>query len=255
MNAETLSGLIARLAVENGRVMLPQMGAFVVETAPASFSDKGFTLHPPYRKLIFRESQGDGTLLYDALSRQERISLMQAQAEVAAQVRQIIDELEEEGQAELPALGKFKKTVSGTILFVADEDLDVSGELMALDAVSLKTQVKAEPLSERKAPSGWETEGEPRPGADSVIEPEPEADSDIEPEPAPVPETGEVPEPASEEDSRRRMSPAGILAICLAALCLLAVMLFYLGVFFFPDVLDNLLYSEEELDLLRFFGL
>ena len=253
MNAETLSGLIARLAVENGRVMLPQMGAFVVETAPASFSDKGFTLHPPYRKLIFRESQGDGTLLYDALSRQERISLMQAQAEVAAQVRQIIDELEEEGQAELPALGKFKKTVSGTILFVADEDLDVSGELMALDAVSLKTQVKAEPLSERKAPSGWETEDEPSPGADSAIEPE--ADSDIEPEPEPVPETGEVPEPACDDDSPRRMSPAGIIAICLAVLCLLTVALFYVGVFFFPDFLDRLLYTEEELELLRFFGL
>ena len=249
MTPETLSGLIAQLAVENGRVMLPQMGAFVVETAPASFSDKGFTLHPPYRKLIFRESQGDGTLLYDALSRQERISLMQAQAEVAAQVRHIIDELDEDGQAELPALGKFKKTLSGTILFVADEDLDVSGELMALDAVSLKTQVKPGPLSERKTPSGWETEPVPEPDVDS------EPEIELEPVSVSENESGEVPEPASEEDSRRRMSPAGILAICLAALCLLAVMLFYLGVFFFPDVLDNLLYSEEELDLLRFFGL
>ncbi len=249
MTPETLSGLIAQLAVENGRVMLPQMGAFVVETAPASFSDKGFTLHPPYRKLIFRESQGDGTLLYDALSRQERISLMQAQAEVAAQVRHIIEELDEDGQAELPALGKFKKTLSGTILFVADEDLDVSGELMALDAVSLKTQVKPGPLSERETPSGWEPEPVPEPDVDS------EPEIELEPVSVSENESGEVPDPASEEDSRRRMSPAGILAICLAALCLLAVMLFYLGVFFFPDVLDNLLYSEEELDLLSFFGL
>ena len=80
MKLETLSGLIVQLVLENGRVMLPQLGAFMRETVPASFSDRGFTLLPPYRRLVFRESQGDGTLLCEALSRQARLTPQRAQA-------------------------------------------------------------------------------------------------------------------------------------------------------------------------------
>ena len=162
MKLETLSGLIVQLVLENGRVMLPQLGAFMRETVPASFSDRGFTLLPPYRRLVFRESQGDGTLLCEALSRQARLTPQRAQAEIEACVQALREQLEQENQALIPGLGRLKRTASGGLLFVQDEDLDVSGELMALDAVSLKSQdrlaaaafhMASEPVAPKSAPA------------------------------------------------------------------------------------------------------
>ncbi|MCR4565449.1 MAG: hypothetical protein K5651_05100 [Bacteroidales bacterium] len=329
MKLETLSGLIVQLVLENGRVMLPQLGAFMRETVPASFSDRGFTLLPPYRRLVFRESQGDGTLLCEALSRQARLTPQRAQAEIEACVQALREQLEEENQALIPGLGRLKRTASGGLLFVQDEDLDVSGELMALDAVSLKSQnrlaaaafhMASEPVAPKPAPvpvapasaSASASEPEPVPASEPepvapapMLEPESASASASEPEPAvapvePAPVSGPdsapvdpapasepvapaqtyVPKPAEpdpasaptseppappvmrdipangeEEAEERHTSPWLVLLLVVLALVLLFFALFYAGVWFFPDTLDKFLYDEQQLELLKYFGL
>lgn len=247
MVLETLSGLIIQLVVENGRVMLPQLGAFMRETVPASFSDRGFTLLPPYRRLVFRESQGDGTLLCEALSRREKVSLSRAQAELESCVTALKMQLDEQNQAEIPGLGRLKRTASGGLLFVQDEDLDVSGEWMALDAVSLKSQnrfVASIPASDPAPASA------PAPILEHV---------------APAPPVRPVPPPPmrdiltgldredEEEELPKPLWPK--LLVGVLVLLVLAVAVFYIGVFFFPDILDKFLYDEKELELLKYFGL
>ncbi len=314
MKLETLSGLIVQLVLENGRVMLPQLGAFMRETVPASFSDRGFTLLPPYRRLVFRESQGDGTLLCEALSRQARLTPQRAQAEIEACVQALREQLEEENQALIPGLGRLKRTASGGLLFVQDEDLDVSGELMALDAVSLKSQdrlvasalhtapesVAPKPASAPVAPtspSAPASEPEPAPASEPepVLVPEPEpavapvepapvsgpdsapvdpapapasepvapaqtyVPKPAEPEPVPVapapPVMRDIPASGEEEAEERHTSPWLVLLLVVLALVLLFVALFYAGVWFFPDTLDKFLYDEQQLELLKYFGL
>lgn len=295
MKLETLSGLIVQLVLENGRVMLPQLGAFMRETVPASFSDRGFTLLPPYRRLVFRESQGDGTLLCEALSRQARLTPQRAQAEIELCVQELWEQLEQEKQAVIPGLGRLKRTASGGLLFVQDEDLDVSGEWMALDAVSLKSQdclaaaafhMASEPVAPKSAPmtvapssvskpdpavAALETE----PAAELVVAPELDPDSEpaipasepaamtsetdpasaLTSEPPAPPVMRDIPAEGEEEAEERHTSPWLVLLIVLLILAALFVALFYAGVWFFPDILDKFLYDESELELLKYFGL
>ena len=294
MKLETLSGLIVQLVLENGRVMLPQLGAFMRETVPASFSDRGFTLLPPYRRLVFRESQGDGTLLCEALSRQARLTPQRAQAEIEACVQALREQLEEENQALIPGLGRLKRTASGGLLFVQDEDLDVSGELMALDAVSLKSQDRLvasafqtapESVASKPAPAASTSESEPASEPEPTVvpvEPAPASEPDsapvepapasepaapaqtsvpaeAAPEPAPVapapPVMRDIPASGEEEAEERHTSPWLVLLLVVLALVLLFVALFYAGVWFFPDTLDKFLYDEQQLELLKYFGL
>lgn len=261
MKLETLSGLVVQLVLENGRVMLPQLGAFMRETVPASFSDRGFTLLPPYRRLVFRESQGNGTLLCEALSRQARLTPQRAQAEIEICVQALREQLEQENQALIPGLGRLKRTASGGLLFVQDEDLDVSGEWMALDAVSLKSQDRMAASAFRPTPVPATTEPTPEPSPAPALEPAPAQSPEPAPasEPAPVvpapPVMRDIPASGEEEADERHTSPWLVLLLVLLVLALLFVALFYAGVWFFPDILDKFLYNENQLELLKYFDL
>ena len=51
MDVDLLSKIIKELILDKDRVVLPGLGCFVAEVVPATFSDKGYTINPPYRKL------------------------------------------------------------------------------------------------------------------------------------------------------------------------------------------------------------
>ncbi len=267
MNVDFLSGLIAELAMENGRVMLPRLGVFVTELAPASFSDKGFTLHPPYRRIVFRESQGDGSLLYERYAQKSGLSLNNAQNEVLAQVDYLVDCLNQDGYVELSRLGKLKKTLSGSILFVQDENLDVSGELVALGPISLKSQLphKFSMQASREASAREVLQPAPAPASASAPAAEPVPAST--PEPTPEPEVvEEEPEELEEliprgvitgyveEEEENTHSSGWIVVLVLLLLTALFFALFYVGVFFYPELLDRILYNETQLELLKYFN-
>ena len=69
MDIDLLAKMVGELILENDEVALPGVGTFVAELVGASFSDKGFTINPPYRKLSFRQREGDGSLLIDFYAR------------------------------------------------------------------------------------------------------------------------------------------------------------------------------------------
>ena len=62
MDIDLLSKMVKELILDEDRVVLPGLGCFVAEIVPASFSDKGYTINPPYRRLYFRSrpDEGDG---------------------------------------------------------------------------------------------------------------------------------------------------------------------------------------------------
>ena len=61
MDIDLLSRMIGTLIVEHDQVGLPGVGTFVAEMMPASFADRGYTIHPPYRRLSFYPSQSEDT--------------------------------------------------------------------------------------------------------------------------------------------------------------------------------------------------
>ena len=53
MDISLLSKMIGELLLGRDEVGLPGLGAFLAEMVPATFSDKGFTINPPYRRVSF----------------------------------------------------------------------------------------------------------------------------------------------------------------------------------------------------------
>ena len=59
MNIDLLSKMVKELILDKDEVFLPGIGSFVAEFVPSAFSDKGYTINPPYRRLYFRQKQDD----------------------------------------------------------------------------------------------------------------------------------------------------------------------------------------------------
>ena len=55
MDIDLFSGIVKDLLLDNDEVTLPGLGTFVSELMPSTFSDKGYTINPPYRRLSFRQ--------------------------------------------------------------------------------------------------------------------------------------------------------------------------------------------------------
>ena len=53
-----MAEMIRELVPCSEEIALPGLGVFVVEEVPAAFSDRGYTVNPPYLRLAFRQAPG-----------------------------------------------------------------------------------------------------------------------------------------------------------------------------------------------------
>ena len=252
MDIDLLSKMVYDLILDNDRVALPGVGCFVAEIVPASFSDKGYTINPPYRKLYFRSKPDDGELLVKLYAKSNGVAEEDARRILTEFLAEMRDILFTRKVIVFPGLGRLRATRENNLFFVADEALDIYPEGFGLEPLSLKTHKETEQelsatLDELGDLLGSGTVDEPV--AESVAEPvaEPVVESVAEPVAAPVaePVTGET----------RKMSPGKIVLITLASLLGLAAVLFGIFVLLvncFPDFLDSLLYTKEELYIINY---
>lgn len=270
MDIDLLSKMVYDLILDNDRVALPGVGCFVAEIVPASFSDKGYTINPPYRKLYFRSKPDDGELLVKLYAKSNGVAEEDARRILTEFLAEMRDILFTRKVIVFPGLGRLRATRENNLFFVADEALDIYPEGFGLEPLSLKTHKETEQelsatMDELGDILGSGSVDEPVAGpvAESVAEPvvEPVAEPIAEPvsEPAPVAEpvvesvAESVAEPTTGET--RKMSPGKIVLITLASLLGLAAVLFGIFVLLvncFPDFLDSLLYTKEELYIINY---
>ena len=141
MDIDLLSKMVKELILTNDEVFLPGVGSFVAEIVPASFSDKGFTINPPYRRLYFRQrGDRDNTLLVDFYSRiNNNLDKENAQRIVVDFLKEMKAVLEERKLIVFPGLGRLRATKENNFFFVADEDLDIFPGGFGLERISLKS--------------------------------------------------------------------------------------------------------------------
>ena len=53
MDIDLLAKMVRETILDHDAVTLPGIGSFMAEIVPSSFSDKGYTINPPYRRLFF----------------------------------------------------------------------------------------------------------------------------------------------------------------------------------------------------------
>ena len=137
-----MSKMIKELILENDRVVLPGLGCFVAEMVPAAFSDKGYTINPPYRRLSFRSKPDMGDELIDfyveanGLDREVACRIL---GEFIRELRQIIFAKK---VIVLPGLGRLRATKENNLFFIPDEDLDIYPAGLGLEPISLKSHVE-----------------------------------------------------------------------------------------------------------------
>ena len=256
MDIDLLSKMVYDLILDNDRVALPGVGCFVAEIVPASFSDKGYTINPPYRKLYFRSKPDDGELLVKLYAKSNGVAEEDARRILTEFLAEMRDILFNRKVIVFPGLGRLRATRENNLFFVADEALDIYPEGFGLEPLSLKTHKETEQelsatMDELGDILGSGTVDEPV--AESVAEPVAESVAESVAEPVAEPVVESVAEPVTGET--RKMSPGKIVLITLASLLGLAAVLFGIFVLLvncFPDFLDSLLYTKEELYIINY---
>lgn len=138
MDVELLSRIIRELIIDHDEVALPQVGTFVAEIVPASFSDRGYTVNPPYRRLSFVQRPGSDTLLVDFYAKANGMDLRMAESYLGDFLSELRKVLEARKVIVLPGLGRLRATRENAIFFVPEEDLDIYPDGFGLKSVSLK---------------------------------------------------------------------------------------------------------------------
>lgn len=215
MDIDLLAKMVGELILENDEVALPGVGTFVAELVGAIFSDKGFVINPPYRKLSFRQREGNGDLLIDFYARTNSLDKETASDILVKYLSEMKEVLKTKKYIIFPGLGRLRATRENLFFFVPDENLNIYPEGFALEPVSLKSHQEVEEITDltetvaavasltgRSAP---EPEVQPTPAPEP--EPEPEPTLEPEPEPAPAPAPGLVLEPEPEPEPAPEPEP------------------------------------------------
>lgn len=140
MDIDLLSKIVKELILDNDEVALPGIGSFIAEIVPSVFSDKGYTINPPYRRLSFRQKgSGDENMVIDFYARCNNIDTPTASRIIREFLEEMRHVLETKKSIVFPGLGKLRATKENYFFFVADEDLDIYPEGFGLEPISLKT--------------------------------------------------------------------------------------------------------------------
>ena len=227
MDIDLLSRILKELVTDHDMVGLPGIGTFVTEVVPASFSDKGYTINPPYRRLSFVQGRVEDKLLIDFYSESNEVDVEVAEAYITQFLHEMKQVLKERKIILLPGLGRLRATKENNFFFVPEEDLDIYPDGFALKPVSLKNiqremepvhipvsfaeavqslmeKKKAEPQPEAEPEQESLSQAEPQPEAEAEPESQPQAEVQPEPQleqpeleadPEQVPEAQAEPEP------------------------------------------------------------
>ena len=232
MDIDLFSGIVKDLLLDNDEVTLPGLGTFVSELMPSTFSDKGYTINPPYRRLSFRQRWDESdSILSDFYSETNGIDRDKAEKIVGEFVSGLKETLQAKKVVVLPGLGRLRATKENAFFFIADEDLDIYPYGYGLEPVSLKAHEETPEEIEAAVKELQE-----------VVEP---------------PRTPVVTEVASGEAEKgpvpkRKRRPWLVAALSVAGAAVVFIGVFMLLARIAPDFIDQLLYTEEELRIINY---
>ena len=322
MDIDLLSKMVKELILDNDRVVLPGLGSFVAEVVPSTFSDKGYTINPPYRRLFFRSKPDEGDELAAFYASTNNVDKSVADRIIKDFVAELKPLLHTKKTVVFPGLGRLRATKENALFFVANEDLDIYPAGFGLEPISLKTHQEtkeevsaavaglksllsetvadadkpapiptpvpepvdepvAEPVVEPISEAIVEPIAEPQAEQEPVSEPLPAAEPEVTPESVsepvsePVPETTPGPEPtpvsepapepapvqvaetpAEPQKEASVKKPAGrtllTIVITLAVVFILLLVAIAVVGRMYPEWIDQLLYTGEELRILNY---
>ena len=292
MDVDLLSKMIKELILDKDRVVLPGLGCFVAEMVPSTFSDKGYTINPPYRKLSFRSKPDMGDELIDFYVEANNLDRDVACRILGDFIRELRQVIFTKKVVVLPGLGRLRATKENHLFFIPEEGLDIYPAGIGLEPISLKTHVET-PQEVASAVAGLKSimeevvvesveddcaddesaeekvimEDVVETAADEVVaetevetvEEKVDAEEEQKEKVAPVVAEEVVEEPVAEtlaevEEKPRKSAGKKILItfIVLVVLAVVALGAFVAVARMMPGVFDSILYTPEELEILNY---
>ena len=287
MDIELLSKMIGELVLDHQEVGLPGLGTFISEFVPASFSDRGYTINPPYKRVTFVPGKAQDDSLVQLYARSNGIDADQSKAILQHFLEGTRKVLMDRKTVVFPGLGRLRATRENNFFFITDETLDIYPDGFGLRPISLKNHEES-PVEVRHVVSSL---------ADILVEPaepaapvEPAAPAEPEPvpaEPEPAPARAEYVEPAALVKKPEYVEPAATLKrkeydapvtgvrkaeylrpkarvrvrvskwvwlvpLVIVALAAVALAVFLLLAQVAPDFVDSILYTPEELRIINY---
>lgn len=237
MDIKLFSRIIKDMLASDERASVPNFGTFSVVEMPATFSDKGFTVNPPYYRIDFTPSVGDDGEFLRLYSSSNGISLQKAEKLLAQFLSDFKNELFDKKAVTMPELGRLKVASGNFLVFVQNEDLKILPRLDCLEPVSLKSRQTSEDNTAQ--PVAPVHEEEPAP----VVE-------KISPVKEPEPAAAFVPVRKPVVTAKAKNSAWKWALIILAVIIVLLGALAIIGRLC-PDLIDPWLYSQEEYLILK----
>ena len=280
MNLSDLSNLLRQLLSENDEVSLPGMGHFVIVDIPSELINGGKAITPPSRKIVFESSDGDSDkLLVLAYCRERGISENDAAKELSELLRQFKKELVDNAGAEIPGFGRITFGAGGSFVFESDDSFDVAADSYCLETLPLKIMNDQQPVEEEFVIDSMDIEmadpeeNEQLDELKNVDDSEPEKlqPETVEKEDAIVPENPEETEnPAEQEkpaeiveqpvretlvaEAEKQKSRWILWVAAFVGILIILVILVFLFKEELMPLLEKLLYSKEELEILHKVG-
>lgn len=221
-----MAEMIRELVPCSEEIALPGLGVFVVEEVPAAFSDRGYTVNPPYLRLAFRQKSSEDNSLVNLYAKKKSISQKEAATILGGFFKRLAAVLKDKKSVNLPGMGRLRATNENIFFFVQNEDIDIYPQGFGLESISLKTLTS--------------------PADDEDLLLELVDDEPVEEIPDQV---GDVREAVVEDKAG-----VGALRIVLWSVLGLVVLFFALLAILgrvAPQLVDPLLYNSQELELLR----
>ena len=240
--------MVKELILDNDRVVLPGLGCFVAEMVPATFSDKGYTINPPYRRLYFRSKPDMDDCLVNFYASTNNLDKNVAARILGDFISELKTIIHTRKLVVLPGLGRLRATKENNIFFIADEDLDIYPAGFGLEPISLKTHNVGEQEVADAVVGLKSILDEPAPEPEVIPEPE------IATEPEIVIELDTTPEPLPVQEPVKKSSPSKkwlIAMIVLVATILVLLAAYVILARVSPGMFDTLLYTPEELEILN----
>ena len=284
MDVDLLSKMIKELILDKDRVVLPGLGCFVAEMVPSTFSDKGYTINPPYRKLSFRSKPDMGDELIDFYVEANNLDRDVACRILGDFIRELRQVIFTKKVVVLPGLGRLRATKENHLFFIPEEGLDIYPAGIGLEPISLKTHVET-PQEVASAVAGLKSimeevvvesveddcaddesaeekvimEDVVETAADEVIAEtevetaEEKVDAEEEQKEKVAPVVAEKPKkPVVEKPRKSAGKKLLITFIVLVVLAVVALGAFVAVARMMPGVFDSILYTPEELEILNY---
>lgn len=284
MNSANLSTLLRQLVLEHDIVSLPGMGYFEVKDIPSELINNGKGITPPLRKIVFESSvEYKDSVLAENYAKISGISLAEANAQVAELLRQLKKELVDNAKATIPEFGTLYFGESGSFTFEAAAEFDFEADSYCLEPLSLKMKSDVEPAEEVVCESVEISMEENVIDMVDLVEVQEEvekeesaqvsgvesaaADAEKESKTATVEEKEELPACEVEAETeaevatdvraevavgpKRRVNRVILVLLAIVGIFILLVILLFLFKEELMPLLEKILYSKEELEILR----